>query len=136
MRGRRRRITPELQKAICDAIEAGNTRECAAGVAGVSPRWLYLWLEKDADFAAAIARADALAESHHVRVVQREANRGNVQASMFWLERRRPRDWGRSMKVDLEARIRLEAEALGLDPDEAVAEAGRLLREARGAAAG
>jgi hypothetical protein len=136
MRGKRRALTPELQRTICEAIEAGNTRECAAGMAGASERWLHEHMSKNAEFAAAIARADAVAEAHHVKVVQRAASRGNVQASMFWLERRRPQAWGRTVKVDVEARVRWVAEQLGLDADEAVAAAERLLVRNRRAPAG
>lgn len=136
MRGKRRPLTPELSQTICTAIEAGNTRECAAQMAGVSPEWLYLECRRNADFAAAIARADALAEGHHVTVVQKAARRGNVQAAMFWLERRRPQMWGRTVKVDIEARVRVMAEQLGLDADEAVAVAERLLTRQRRALTG
>lgn len=41
----------------------------------------------------------------------------------------------KTIRVDIEARIRVMARELGLDPDEAVAEAGRWLRETANAAA-
>jgi transposase len=131
MRGKRRALTPELQRTICEAIEAGNTRECAAGMAGVSERWLHEHMAKNAEFAAAIARADAVAEAHHVKVVQRAARSGSWQAAAWWLERRRPQVWGQRVRVDIEARIRTIAERYGVDPDAAVAEAEMVIAEAR-----
>jgi transposase len=131
MRGKRRALTPELQRTICEAIEAGNTRECAAGMAGVSERWLHEHMAKHAEFAAAIACADAVAEAHHVKVVQRAASRGTWQAAAWWLERRRPQVWGQRVRIDVEERIRTLATQYGLDGDEAVAEAERLLAEAK-----
>lgn len=41
----------------------------------------------------------------------------------------------KTIRVDIEQRIRIMAVQMGLDPDEAVAEAGRLLREANSATA-
>jgi transposase len=131
MRGKRRTITPELQRTICEAIEAGNTRECAAAMAGVSPAWLYEQIARRGEFGAAIEKADAVAEAHHVKVVQRAASRGTWQAAAWWLERRRPQVWGQRVRIDVEERIRTLATQYGLDGDEAVAEAERLLAEAR-----
>lgn len=127
---KKRVVTPEMMKTICDAIEAGNTRECAAQAIGVSPRWFYMQIAKGADFAAAIARADALAEQHHVQVIQTAARRGQWPAAAWWLERRRAQDWGRVDRVEVTIRRQAEkiAAELGLSTDEVLAEAERIVK--------
>ena len=39
-----RKLTPEVQEAICEAIENGATLEIAAQAAGIAPRTLDEWL--------------------------------------------------------------------------------------------
>jgi hypothetical protein len=101
MQGKRRALTPALQQTICEAIEAGNTRECAAGMAGVGTTWLYEQMARNVAFGAAIEKADADAEGHHVKNVQHAARTGEWTASAWWLERRRSQSWGRVVRQEV-----------------------------------
>ena len=42
------KLTPRVQKVICDAIEAGHYNEAAAEAAGIARRTLYAWLDRGA----------------------------------------------------------------------------------------
>jgi hypothetical protein len=133
-RGKRRELTPDVIQQICAGIEAGNTRECACAAAGVSVQWFYDQAAKNGEFGAAIKKADALAEQHHVQVIQTSARRGNWLASAWWLERRRPQSWGRVDRMEITVRQQAAAVAaeLGLTVNEVLAEADRIVRAASG----
>lgn len=124
----------ERTERLLSALRAGNTRRAAAAFAGVSDDTLERWEQRYADFAEAIKKAEASAEVQHVAIVAQAAQSGVWQASAWWLERRRPADYGRRERVDLNV-IRSEAqrlaEQLGLDVDEVVSEARRILHGER-----
>ena len=100
--GRPTKLTPEVQKTICDLIANGNTRECAAGCAGVDPATLYRWMAdpENCEFREAIEKADAQAEARHVMVIVKAAQAGTWQAAARWLEARRAKDWQRRERVE------------------------------------
>jgi len=93
-KGKRRAVTPELLATICAAIADGNTRVCAAQAVGQSERWFHDQLASNAEFAAAIEKADAEAEQRMVRVISSAAPK-EWTAAAWWLERRRHEAWGR-----------------------------------------
>ena len=112
--------TPERKQRALDAVRAGLTRRAAAAVAGMCERTLYDWMGQSAVFAADIARADGEAEARMTALVVQAAQSGNVQAAMWWLERRRSEDYGRRERVDLDVYVRQRALELGLDPEQAL----------------
>jgi hypothetical protein len=122
--------TPALEQRLLGALRAGSTRRAAAPFAGVSEDSLERWERSSAGFADAIKKAEADAEVRHVANIAKAAQDGTWQASAWWLEPRRPDDYGRRERIELNIRQtaeRLGAE-LGLDPDELVREAERLVR--------
>lgn len=44
--GRPTKLTPELQKKICDEVCRGTSQETAALLAGIQERTLYYWIER------------------------------------------------------------------------------------------
>lgn len=76
-RGRKTKLTPLLQKTICDAICAGNYAETSAAYAGIVKSTYYHWLERGKsaksgiykDFSDAIKKAEADAEAGRVMTV-------------------------------------------------------------------
>lgn len=66
-RGRPCKLTPELQKRLCDAIAAGNYYEAACGYAGIDYTTFRRWMErgekatrgKFCDFCQAVRKAEA-----------------------------------------------------------------------------
>lgn len=107
-------IRPEVQDQIVNAVTAGNYLETAAEYAGVSRATLFEWLAKGrqareaidnqqdpgpngemyANFSDAVAQAQAGAEIQAVALVRRAAL-DSWQAAAWWLERSKPRRYGR-----------------------------------------
>lgn len=117
------------------AIAAGNAEETAAEYAGIDRSTYFRWMQKGArragpyrDFRDAIMKARVEVEIAHVVIIE-QAMAKSWQAAAWWLERRRNDRWGRREALDVT--IRREAERLaqetGLDADEIIAEAERLV---------
>lgn len=116
--GRPEKLNPEIQQAICDALEKGSYIETAAAKAGISKTTLYDWLKKGArakdengeyeegllpyvEFSNAIEKAMAAGEQNHVDNIARHAKE-NWQASAWMLERKFPERWGKKAIMRLE----------------------------------
>ena len=136
--GRPTKLTPEVQQKIVTAISAGNAEETAAEYAGIAPSTFFRWMSQGAKpraakvkrkFREAVSRARVEAEVRHVVVIEQVAA-VDWRADAWWLERRRHDRWGK--KESLEITIRREAERLaketGLDGEEIMAEAERLVK--------
>jgi hypothetical protein len=103
---------------VLQAIAAGSTRRAAALRAGVHEVTLVHWMQRSANFANAIARAEADVEVRMVALVMQAAIT-DARHAEWWLERRRPDDYAQRQRVDLELYVRQRARELGLDEDEA-----------------
>ena len=98
--GRPSALTPEVQRRLCDAIAAGNTRNDAAEYAGVGESTLRRWLAqgrrrrsgKFRALLAAVKKAEADAVVRNVAIIQKAAAT-SWQAAAWWLERKRDADW-------------------------------------------
>ena len=98
--GRPTKLTPELQRRICEAIAAGNTRHDAAEYAGVGESTVRSWLAqgrpqrrgKFRAFLAAVKKAEADAVVRNVAIIQKAASK-QWQAAAWWLEPKRGEDW-------------------------------------------
>jgi len=104
--GRPSKLTPQVQKTICDALEYGQTYEAAAALAGITSSTVRLWLSKAegpdpakdvAAFSAAVQRARGVAERRALDMVW-AAGRG-WQAGAWFLERSNPAVWGRPWRT-------------------------------------
>lgn len=71
MAGRPTKRTQEVEKKICDALRAGNTRRAACQYAGIGETTLARWLADFGDFGDALTRAEAECEVHDVATVKR-----------------------------------------------------------------
>jgi len=102
MAGRKSKLTPTTIERVCEALRNGNTRRASCAYAGISQdsfaRYLY-----NADFADAIARAEADAEIEMVSIVRRSALDGRSEDARWWLERhpQSKMNWRRSDELDL-----------------------------------
>jgi len=99
--------------------------------AGVDYSTLKRWADRNAEFCAALDHAEAEAEVYCVAILRRAIADGDVSAAKWWLERRRHQDWRQRDQVDVEIYVRRRANELGLDPEEAVAAAARIIEGAR-----
>lgn len=129
----------EVVEKITSALEAGNTRKAASQFGGISDDTFGRWLKRYADFAAAVARAEARWEVRCVSLIQKAASEREVvvkkiktlpggvtieevrisreidwQAAAWLLERRRPEDWQRRDKVDVDASMNTAGEIVGI----------------------
>jgi hypothetical protein len=101
--GRPSALTPEVQRRLCDAIAAGNTRHDAAEYAGVAESTLRAWLAqgrrrrrgKLRALLQAVQKAEAEAVVRNVAIIQKAAAT-SWQAAAWWLERKRDGDWSQS----------------------------------------
>lgn len=103
-------LTPEVQKRICDALKAGNTRRASAIYGGIAERTFYNWMERGTNprmtkeanpykedepyvqFVQAVTRAEAECEVWHVANIKKQADH-DWRASVEWLKRRKSEDW-------------------------------------------
>jgi hypothetical protein len=105
---RPKKLTADLQAQIATALRAGNTKRAAASYAGVGETTLYVWLDRNAEFRAAVRKAEADAEVRNVTLVQRAAE-STWQASAWWLERRHPDTWALRQQVEASVQVDLPA---------------------------
>lgn len=135
-RGRKTKLTPEVQSNIVQALRAGNYQETAAKFAGISQQTYYTWLRRGAEepdsiyaeFLEAVERAKAAAEVRDIALIDKAANDGSWQAAAWKLERKYPQRWGRITRTEISGpegapvKVALDAKAtllekLGLDAD-------------------
>jgi transposase len=107
--GRRAKLTPNVQRTICEALELGAYREVAAELAGVSRSTLFAWLSRGEEWDE---RQDVAPESERPYLEFLDAVRGSLaigehrllgtvvaaapkdwRAAAWALERRHPARW-------------------------------------------
>lgn len=104
--------TPEIWDKILGALRLGNTRSAAVGYAGVTQRTFYVWMERSEELRDQVMQAEAHAEVRVVTRLQKSIIDGSVQAQLEWLKRRRRKDWGDHMGMDMSVTIANPAAAL------------------------
>lgn len=121
------------QLAVLVALEHGCTRRAAASAADIHHSTLYAWMHNDPTFSDAVEKAENTAEARATTLVVKAAYEGQWTAAAWWLERRRPDQYGRRLAVDVSIRDELAkmAAEYGVDADEAIAEAERILAGAK-----
>lgn len=104
---RRTKLNPSTQESIIKSLKAGNSRRDSALFAGVSEQTFYTWLKKGrngkapyVEFLEAVEKAEATACVRNVAIIQKAAA-DTWQAAAWWLERKRPDEWGRRQRFDL-----------------------------------
>lgn len=132
--GRPTKRTPETEAVLVAALRAGNTRTDAVAVAGLSLDTLSVWGKDDPEFLGRIEKAEA---EHRLSMLAKVVSAASEswQAAAWFLERRDSEHYGRRDRVDMTLDFRKEAERIaaanGLDPDEVMAEAERVLAGAK-----
>ena len=108
MSGRKSKLTPETQEAVCKAIRDGNYNHIAAAYAGIGESTFYLWMSlgerarsgKYLEFLEAVKKAEADAEVRTVALIETAAHE-NWQAAAWWLERKHNERWGRKERQEI-----------------------------------
>jgi TPP-dependent trihydroxycyclohexane-1,2-dione (THcHDO) dehydratase len=128
------KYTPARRAVVLRALKAGNTRTAAAAVAGVDGETVARWIERYADFSAAVTRAEDQAEAMYLAVLKKEATGYPVvertetidaegvatiktvrkrlhdwRAAESWLKRRRRDEWGDNVQAEHSGMIGLRA---------------------------
>jgi hypothetical protein len=122
------KLTPELQRDICDAIRAGVRPETAATYSGIGARTYYRWMAQgraqDAEpcfeeFVDQVELALAEWEARDVLVIG-EAAKTDWRAAAWRLERRLPKVYGKRERHEIanadDGSFRITA-APSFDPD-------------------
>ncbi len=120
MSGRPSKRTPEREAKILQVLEAGNTRRAACQYVGIDENTLSRWVTTFVDFADRVRKAEAAAEVQCLAVIRQGIRNGDTADAKWWLERRRPDDYARRDKIDLDVYVRERARELGIDEDEAL----------------
>lgn len=122
-RGRKPKLTPELQEQLANVIAQGNYADTACSYIGLSKTAFYNWLaegkkpnakKKYVEFVEAIEKARSVAQMRNVQVIQQAAqgkagdpDKGikgiepDWRASAWYLERAFPKEYGRQERVEL-----------------------------------
>lgn len=131
MAGRRPKVPAggPREQAILDALRHGCTRRAAAAVGGIHPDTFYRMMQ-DPTFSDAVVKAEGEAEAAFTAIVA-DASVKSWQAAAWWLERRKHADFAQHARIDMTVDLRAEAQRIagadGLDPDEVLAEAERIV---------
>ena len=104
------KLTPELQKEFCNAIENGSSILGACGYVGISEKTYYNWIERAEEaktrtkfvkFKEAVDKAKAKALHNFEQVITR-ASLEHWQAAAWMLERRHSNLYGKREKIEAE----------------------------------
>lgn len=123
-----------VEKRICDALSRGHSWASAARAAGVDESTVHEWRrrgrageERYAAFAQRVDAADHQAEQRAVSILtakfDSDDDRVALAAAQWWLERRRPAEWG-SKKAEVEEPLTME------EAQKLVAEAAEMAKRA------
>lgn len=120
--------TPERRKVILSALAQGNTRTATCAVAGITLETLACWARSDPEFSVALRESEAKAELAALKTIK-NAMPMSWQAAAWWLERRRPDEWGKVDRVEIVLREQAErlAKEIGCTPDDLIKEAEAIL---------
>jgi hypothetical protein len=104
--GRPPKLNAEVAGKLLMAVRAGNYRETAARLAGISEPTFYRWLKDPrppyAALRAALDMADAECEAEVIGNLFR-LSRTSTRAAAFLLERRWPKGWAKSRRLPPDA---------------------------------
>jgi Rieske Fe-S protein len=94
--------TPETREKVLAFLRLGATRTDSAHAAGISKETFYHWL-RDVDFSDAVREAEGLIAAEMAACIAQEARKvkGDWRAAEAWLKRRRRKEWGDNIKIDV-----------------------------------
>lgn len=98
MAGRRSKYSPEVVARICQAIELGATYEMAASYGGITFDTFSAWRDRHPAFLEAVKDAEGRAVVKWLEKIEQAASEGTWQAAAWKLERRYPRDYGKTVQ--------------------------------------
>src|SRR5688572_26560519 len=94
---------PHALPVVLEALRTGATRTAACAAAGVTPRALQMWAREETT-QNQLTQAEAEAEIYMVSVIMKAAEAGSWKAAAWWLEHRRPNEWGSRQHIQVDFR--------------------------------
>jgi len=94
---RKSKYTPETVTKITQAISMGATYELSCAYAGISYDTFNEWRKEKSEFSDAVKEAEGRAVVGWLAKIEKAANDGSWQAAAWKLERRYPREYGRTV---------------------------------------
>jgi len=91
------KYTPERVKAIIQAIEVGAPYRHAAAVAGIDEDTFTNWKKRHSEFSDAVKEAEGKAVTGRLARI-RMAEPDHWQAAAWWLERKYPNEFGKTVQ--------------------------------------
>jgi hypothetical protein len=116
--GRPTKYSEAVGNAILGWIRLGNTEADAAAAAGIHPATLGRWKVSNAEFRVAVDDAKARAKATAVGEIRAAGLKGDWKASLEYLKRRYPAEWGD--RLDIHHVLRVQAERLSAEYNEPV----------------
>jgi Bacteriophage Sf6, terminase small subunit-like len=96
--GRKPKLSPELQKEICEHLAHGYTVTTVCEIVGIAERTYYTWCSEKKHFSQATTRAIGESKKFlHDKLRQSD----DWRAASFLLERRWPREYGKVVERQL-----------------------------------
>jgi transposase-like protein len=96
--GRKPKLSPELQKEICEHLANGYTVTTVCEIVGIAERTYYTWCSEKKHFSQATTRAIGESKKFlHDKLLQSD----DWRAASFLLERRWPREYGKVVERQL-----------------------------------
>lgn len=105
--------SPTIEKHLAKLIAEGATYANACEIVGIDYGTLRRWMISDCKFCNAIKKAEAQGIHERVKRIAAAGRAGNWQADAWYLERRRPQDWGRNTTLAPEQLMMMALETLG-----------------------
>src|SRR5688572_2082631 len=99
---------PHALPVVLKALRTGATRTAACAAAGVTPPTLQRWAREETT-QNQLTQAEAEAEIYMVSVIMKAADAGSWKAAAWWLEHRRPAEWGARQRLEIDFHQRAEA---------------------------
>jgi hypothetical protein len=90
--------TDAARSTILKALKLGATLKLAAESAGMHYDTLREWMNNDAAFSVAVRKAEATRAQAALRSIEKAAKEDNWQAAAWYLERRYPTEYGRTIQ--------------------------------------
>ena len=132
---RQTKRTPKRETALIDALRSGSAIGTACAMAGIGRSTLHEWRHAEPDFNARFEDAIEYGTDVLEDVARTRAVRESDTLLIFLLKARRPDKYRERLDINLVSELRSLAEKAAaqrqLDPAAVVAEAERLLSEAR-----
>ncbi len=143
-RGRKSKLTPELQERICNYIENGYTIEQACALAGINVATYYNWKKwgrqaksgKFFEFFKAAETSEKVAEAKFLSTILKAAVgddekgiKSDWRAAAWYLERKNPEQWAKTEKLEQEIKADVKGK---LSLSERIKQAEKYFKELEG----